>query len=86
MYKIGDKIYCKKTLEAHGNRHFIVGEYYEIINVISVSEEIIICGENCNSSFKYCDDEINYNTYKLFDYFETLRFCRAEKLKRLKNV
>ena len=76
MYKVGDKLVCKKNWS--GNMTY---------SGLTINKEYIINGSNNNGAFRigeywfytYCDDNIK-------DWFYTTKELRKKKLERLNNV
>jgi len=92
MYKVGDKLICKKSYTYSKNIYFILGKQYEITDV-NIRDEI--CGSFVRLStsepnnyrlWTWSGKDNNQSFLKCEDYFCTQKELRKQKLEILRNV
>jgi len=97
MYKIGDKVRCKKSYTLNDDIRFydyyIYGNEYEILDIEYRDDMLhgnfvkISTSNALNESYWVWDGIIeNYSFLTFNDYFDSVKFLRKLKLERLSNV
>lgn len=79
--KIGDKLYCKKTLRAQHTNFFIEDKIYYIEDILDFN--IYLNSEEDGLNVRFNLNSQNDDNFKIKDYFYTENDYRKQKLKKI---
>lgn len=85
MYKVGDKLICKKEYHPRFSgynfiKEFLIGCEYQVFEISGGSIRL------GNNSGYYCSGYYWFNDYDVSDFFYSVQELRKKKLERLNNV